>query len=383
MPKPLYKRLREERRKSRAIYLHDSLQRLFSTLLLYMMSLPATQLLKAASPLPPISIDTSYVWLAMYFVLNLGLTLYNKAVMQLFDFGFPWTLTGIHTLCGALGAYGAYQLGYFKPSKLGERENMVMLVFSVLYTINIAISNVSLNLVTVPVVRAMTPLFTMLLSIAFLQKSYSPEIYISLVPVVLGVVFATFGDYNYTPVGCFLTVLGTLLAALKTVATNRVQVGRFKLHPLDLLLRMSPLAFLQTMIYAQISGELADLRLFLRAIEPEAVYPLASALLANGVIAFFLSVVSFTANKKTSALTMTVAANVKQVLTIMLAVLIFHLNISLTNAVGILLTLVGGAWYTSIELKEKSRKQLGGDFPIGQTILSKESVPVLQIQISR
>ncbi|KAL1919175.1 uncharacterized protein VTP21DRAFT_2557 [Calcarisporiella thermophila] len=303
----------------------------------------------------------SFIWLALYFFFNLGLTIYNKVVMQLFDFGYPWTLTGIHTFCGACGAYIAYQLGYFRPANLGERESMVMLLFSVLYTINIAISNVSLNLVTVPfhqVVRAMTPLFTIILSVIFLKKHYSVMIYISLIPVIAGVAFATFGDYNYTPTGFFLTVLGGVLAALKTVVTNRVQVGRLKLHPLDLLLRMSPLAFVQTMIYAYVTGELAELQEFAYTGALNSV--LCVALLANGVIAFFLNVVSFTANKKTSALTMTVAGNVKQVLTIVLAVVIFHLNITLMNALGILLTLVGGAWYTKIELAEKQGNAKSG-----------------------
>ncbi|CAJ0832639.1 18002_t:CDS:2, partial [Entrophospora sp. SA101] len=56
--------------------------------------------------------------------------------------------------------------------------------------------------------------------------------------------------------------MGTILAALKTVVTNRVQVGRLKLHPLDLLLRMSPLAFVQTVIYAYVTGELHRVRNF-------------------------------------------------------------------------------------------------------------------------
>ena len=73
--------------------------------------------------------------------------------------------------------------------------------------------------------------------------------------MIAGVGFATFGDYNYTAMGFFLTVLGTVLAAVKTVVTNRVQVGRLKLHPLDLLLRMSPLAFMQTMLYSYATGE--------------------------------------------------------------------------------------------------------------------------------
>jgi hypothetical protein len=43
-----------------------------------------------------------------------------------------------------------------------------------------------------------------------------------------------------------------------------------------------------------------------------------TTILFNGAVAFGLNVVSFTANKKAGALTMDVAANVKQVLTIVL-----------------------------------------------------------------
>jgi hypothetical protein len=89
-------------------------------------------------------LESSMLWLAMYFFLNLGLTLYNKVIMAMFQFPFPWALTAIHTLCGTIGSYIFWKLGLFKPANLGERENMVMLMFSVLYTINIAISNVSL-----------------------------------------------------------------------------------------------------------------------------------------------------------------------------------------------------------------------------------------------
>ena len=89
-------------------------------------------------------LDSGMVWLTLYFILNLALTLYNKIILSLFQFPFPWTLTAIHTLCGAIGSYCFWSWGIFTPAKLGERENMVMLMFSVLYTINIAISNVSL-----------------------------------------------------------------------------------------------------------------------------------------------------------------------------------------------------------------------------------------------
>lgn len=184
-------------------------------------------------------------------------------------------------------------------------------------------------------------------------------IYISLLPVVLGVAFATAGEdqggRSTTTLGFILTVLGAILAAIKTVVTNRVQVGRLKLHPLDLLLRMSPLAFMQTVIYAYLKGELDDIREYTRA--GMFTSGVAWGLILNGSIAFFLNVVSFTANKKTSALTMTVAANVKQVLSIVMAVMIFSYNITITRGIGILLTLFGGGWYSYLENQEKIRQR--------------------------
>ncbi|KAG1143323.1 hypothetical protein G6F37_010592 [Rhizopus arrhizus] len=252
----------------------------------------------------------------------------------------------------------------FTPAKLGDRENMVMLMFSILYTINIAISNVSLNLVSVPfhqVVRAMTPVFTVLLSIFFLQKSYPKMIYFSLLPVVLGVGFATFAEYDYSLIGLVLTVLGTLLASIKTIVTNRVQVGHLKLNPLDLLFRMSPLAFVQCVMYAYATGELDKVQEFSRT--PMMTWHLVFSLLLNGIIAFGLNVVSFTANKKTSALTMTVAGNVKQVLSIILSVIIFNYVINTTNAFGIVLTLFGGAWYGYEELSQKQRIATSSTLP--------------------
>ncbi|KAF9094946.1 UAA transporter [Mortierella sp. GBA35] len=301
-------------------------------------------------------VDTSYTWLAMYFFLNLSLTIYNKAILSTFHFSFPWTLTGIHTLCSGLGALTMARLGYFTPATLGERENMVMLMFSFLYTLNIAISNVSLNEVSVAfhqVVRAMTPVFTIAISVVFLAKRYSGRTYLSLLPLLMGVYMATVGDYSYTAMGFFLTVLGTVLAATKTVVTNRIQVGRLQLHPLDLLLRMSPLAFVQTVIFSWMKGELDDVVSFCQT---DMSWKLVLALLVNGIIAFFLNYVSFTANKKTSALTMTVAANVKQVLSIVVAVTVFNTTIGFLNGLGIMITLFGGACYSYVEWSEKNQR---------------------------
>ncbi|KIO24412.1 hypothetical protein M407DRAFT_212976 [Tulasnella calospora MUT 4182] len=312
--------------------------------------------------------ETGAFWMALYFVFNLGLTLYNKGVLVRFP--FPYTLTALHTFCGTVGTSWLWHTGYFTPARLTTKENITLSFFSILYTLNIAISNVSLQLVTVPfhqVVRASAPIPTILITLALLGNrgrgflGVGKERFLTLIPVMLGVAFATYDDYYFTTWGLILTLLGTFLAALKTVITNMLQTTTksASLHPLDLLLRMSPLALLQCTIYAYVSGELNGVRnQFTGLGDINMSQRRLWALLVNGCIAFALNIVSLTANRKCGPLSMTVAANVKQVLTICLAVVIFDFRITPTNGMGILLTLLGGMWFGAIEYQEKKAKSM-------------------------
>jgi len=104
---------------------------------------------------------TKLMHLAAYFTLNLVLTIYNKAVLgevrifstfnkvhnlitDLSQFAFPWLLTALHTGCVSIGCILLLARGHFHLTKLSIRDNLVLVAFSFLFTINIAISNVSL-----------------------------------------------------------------------------------------------------------------------------------------------------------------------------------------------------------------------------------------------
>ncbi|KAF8892896.1 triose-phosphate transporter family-domain-containing protein [Infundibulicybe gibba] len=303
--------------------------------------------------------ESKSLWLSLYFCFNLCLTLYNKGVLVRFP--FPYTLTAVHALCGSIGSALLVRAGVFSPTKLSAREIAILAAFSVLYTVNIVVSNSSLHLVTVPfhqVVRAATPLFTIFFSVSILGIQSSRTICISLIPVIAGVGLATYGDYYFTRWGFVLTLIGTALAALKTIFTNVLQSPSSthnipKLSPLHLLYFLSPLAFIQTVALAQLSGELDRIR------QHSPSWTQLCLLLLNGTIAFGLNVVSFNANRKVGALGMTVAANVKQVLTVLCAVLLFDLTITTVNASGILLTLLGGAVYAWVEYREKRGMKFG------------------------
>jgi hypothetical protein len=60
------------------------------------------------------------------------------------QFDFPYLLTAFHTGTTGVGCFVLMRRRYFKPTKIGPKENLVLMIFSTLFTINIAISNVSL-----------------------------------------------------------------------------------------------------------------------------------------------------------------------------------------------------------------------------------------------
>jgi hypothetical protein len=69
-----------------------------------------------------------------------------------------------------------------------------------------------------------------------------------------------------------------------------------------------------------------------------------------------LNIVSFQTNKVAGALTISVCGNVKQALTILLGIVLFHVQVGALNAFGMLVTLAGAAWYSKVELDNKKNK---------------------------
>ena len=323
-------------------------------------------------------IQGGLLWISLYFVANLVLTIHNKWVLSKLHFDFPWLLSAIHIGISGLGSYFCalyFKLGsesaaaegdqsassiersQTKGSGLSRSDYLKLFAFSLLYTINISISNVSLNYVSLSfhqIVRSTNPIFTIILSYFLFGTVENAWTYVSLVPVVVGVCLATIGEYEHAiafdALGFFLTLFGVLLSAVKGIATNWLMVGSLKLHPLVLIYKIAPMCLVQCFLYALTFGEIHGFIAMSREMleMPTFDYELLSLyakLAMNGFFAFFLNWVSFTANKKTSALTMTVAGNVKQAISILLAVYIFMTPISLNNALGIFITLIGGAWY--------------------------------------
>lgn len=201
------------------------------------------------------------------------------------------------------------------------------------------------------VLRSTCPIVTILIYRIVYSRTYSRQTWLTMIPLIFGVGLATFGDYYFTLLGFALTFLGVVLASIKTVASNRLMTGTLKLSALEILFRMSPLAAVQCLLYAAASGEVTALRESLH--DGTFDWPFIAALGCNAAMAFFLNVVSFQTNKVAGALTVSVCGNLKQTLTILLGIVLFNVTVTPLNGVGMLITVVGAAWYSKCELDTK------------------------------
>ena len=301
--------------------------------------------------------DYQAFWLILYFILNLVLTLYNKVLLV--SFPHPYTLTAVHAFFGLAGGTSLRLRNVYQPKSLWGPDYVVLVAFSILYSVNIAVSNASLGLVTVPVsvsasysnarinvpkfhqiVRAATPFFTTLFSWYLFNTRFNRYQISSIAVVVFGVGLSTYGDYYFTTWGFTLTLVGTVLAALKTIMTHKIQTAplvtppkeaqpkpyciyipirpvanfsallsrfrrhRLQLHPLDLLTHLSRLALVQCVAYAYFFGEIS---LVLGRFSHSGVLWQIVLISGNGIVACALNIVSFEANRRSGALSMGVA----------------------------------------------------------------------------
>jgi len=106
------------------------------------------------------------------------------------------------------------------------------------------------------------------------------------------------------------------------------------------------------MSYCQ--GEIAEIiSLWHTLVETKAIH----LVLLTGVLSFSLNILSFTANKVTSPLTLTVSANLKQALLIILGPIVFGTPISSLGVVGTICVIIGSGRYSYVGYTEQQQQQ--------------------------
>ena len=138
-----------------------------------------------------------------------------------------------------LGSVSTVQkwLGHLVRTNLDKTGTKYIRLFSVVFSLNIAVGNVSLSYVSVnfnQVMRSLVPVFTICMGV-LVGRRFTWQRVMSVIPIVAGVAMACYGDMTYTKVGFFYTIACVIIASLKVTAAGEMLTGSLKLHPVDLV----------------------------------------------------------------------------------------------------------------------------------------------------
>ena len=233
------------------------------------------------------------------------------------------------------------RIGSLDESLGSGANSSTLYVFTFLYVCNIATSNLSLGMAVIPfhqLVRAATPVFTVVIEYTAFDVRHTSLVYLTLAPVMIGVMLVTSGEYRSSKTGAMITLFSALLASIKTILTGRMLR---RVNSLELLHRTSGPACLIGLAMALFTGELTIALDRASSLNSWSMVEI----LFNGSLAFGLNMASFAANRAAGALGMTVAANLKQVLVVVFGQDSLAEGLGMRREVGAALALGGGIMF--------------------------------------
>ncbi|CBJ32541.1 conserved unknown protein [Ectocarpus siliculosus] len=314
----------------------------------------------------PVTVQTQALWLLAWLVNNIGITMLNKQVMSFASFDYPLVMSAFHMFCNWLGTVVYFARSGEEQQTIKRQQWPTLIMFSVVFALNISVGNTSSSMVPVTfnqVMRSLVPVIVMVIGTQVFGKTFSRARKLAVLPIVAGVIMACYPDSAsdsnpearpFRAVGVIVTVFCVMLSGLKNVVSGEMLTGDIKMPPLQLLSRMAPLALVQMAVGALALGEVSSLVANWREIrEGWALYGVA----ITGVGSFSLNLCSLQANKVTSPLTLSIMANIKQVLIVAASSVVFKDTASTLNKFGFVVVILASTRYSMLSVSERNKSR--------------------------
>lgn len=226
----------------------------------------------------------------VWYSVSVGHNLLNKRLLEGDLFPFPFTLTLLQL--AAITVYSFIYINYFSNNEkhvivgvrdvLSSRRNRSLIVFlSLGKFLTLVFSHLSLSQVPLAfthtgqfarksieatlthvlffAVKGSLPLFVVILSRLFLRTSHSREVYLSLVPIVVGVSLVSFQSPSHNPhlfLGIVFAFASTLNLALLNVFSKKLLSTTFSaISLLHLLTKFSLIIFVPFYVFFSITHQ--------------------------------------------------------------------------------------------------------------------------------
>ncbi|GAA0166897.1 hypothetical protein Leryth_006485 [Lithospermum erythrorhizon] len=283
---------------------------------------------------------------------NVTVVIMNKWIFQNLDFKFPLTVSCVHFICSALGAFLVIKVMKLKPLIEVESRDRWRRIFpmSFIFCINIVLGNVSLRYIPVSfmqTIKSFTPATTVILQWLVWRKHFELLIWASLVPIVGGILLTSITELSFNMFGFCAALFGCLATSTKTILAESLLHG-YKFDSINTVYYMAPFA---TMILAIPALLLEGTGVFHWFHSHSPITPALIIIFSSGVMAFCLNFSIFYVIHSTTAVTFNVAGNLKVAVAVLVSWLIFRNPISAMNALGCAVTLAGCTFYGYVRHK--------------------------------
>ncbi|XP_017622664.1 probable sugar phosphate/phosphate translocator At5g05820 [Gossypium arboreum] len=289
------------------------------------------------------------IWIVFsWYGSNIGVLLLNKYLLTYCGFKFPIFLTMCHMLASSLLSYVAIAWLKVVPMQtIGSKKQFIKIFgLSSVFCFSVVLGNVSLRYLPVSfnqAIGATTPFFTAVFAYVMMKKIESWVTYLTLLPVVAGVIIASGAEPSFHLFGFLMCVSATAARASKSVLQAiLLSSEEEKLNSMNLLMYMAPIAVV-ILLPATLLMERNVIAITIAIARKDTI--VVYYLLFNSSLAYFVNLTNFLVTKHTSALTLQVLGNAKGAVAVVVSIIIFKNPVSLMGMLGYSLTVVGVLLY--------------------------------------
>ncbi|KAK9279228.1 hypothetical protein L1049_012906 [Liquidambar formosana] len=240
---------------------------------------------------------------------NIGVLLLNKYLLSNYGFRYPIFLTLCHMMACSLLSYVA--VSWLKVAPMQTVRSRVQFakisVLGLVFCLSVVSGNISLRYLPVSfnqAIGATTPFFTAVLAYLMTLKREAWLTYVTLIPVVTGVVIASGGEPSFHLFGFIMCVGATAARAFKSVLQGILLSSEGeKLNSMNLLMYMAPVAVVFLLPAALLmEKDVIGITIALARDDVRILW----YLIFNSTLAYFVNLTNFLVTKHTSALTLQV-----------------------------------------------------------------------------
>ncbi|UJR33195.1 hypothetical protein I4U23_020650 [Adineta vaga] len=227
-------------------------------------------------------------------------------------------------------------------------------------------------------IKATMPLFTIFLSRIILRERQTTPVYVSLIPIIIGVIIATVTELSFNMVGFISALLSTFGFSLQNIYSKKslkdIAIHHFIL--LSLLAKIGcclfvPFWFFTDGINIYYETKYHRTKTFLRIF---------AYLLSDGILHFLQNIAAFTMISLVSPLSYSIANSTKRIVVISASLIVLKNPVTFSNVIGMTLSAFGVILYNKAKYDQRRAQAKETVLPLVRSESSVNSLTLDQHQ---